>query len=414
MAHQTPQLKTPQQGKVWLILYDPSDSRGNFYLDIPMYVIEPLCLRPRKYLRYLGWCVLGIEGRVILGTEDIGDEGDLVNQGVYRYVVDATDPLAHAIDLEVIKQRSTVLSSESAHSGSTSTRNNFRKDLAERDGGCVFAHLRIAGGVHIIPYARGDEWFQLIIGSRQAYEEDVSGLLSINDIRNGLLVQSTIHSYMDARHFVILKTPNRVLDVNDISGDPGRFPLLDTIKYEYPLGERFSLQVVAGDLDRNSLLIAEEQIPKPSSLILHYNYGAAAVKLWGHRTEILARPNIPRSQIVMNHQSGGPSRDRNNGLIAIRKRKGHNNTGGDRGESAESAEVAGGGATDVTDDPTVVVQPMVGYRGWDEDDWMLFFWGNTPAARERYRAADEQSSNRIAKWATEVSNTAFVEPPSLE
>jgi hypothetical protein len=179
MAHQTPQLKTPQQGKVWLILYDPSDSRGNFYLDIPMYVIEPLCLHPRKYLRYLGWCVLGIEGRVRLGTEDIGDEGDLVNQGVYRYVVDATgfscsplidnrpasltihilhvDPLAHAIDLEVIKQRSTVLSSESAHSGSTSTRNNFRKDLAERDGGCVFAHLRIAGGVHIIPYARGDE-----------------------------------------------------------------------------------------------------------------------------------------------------------------------------------------------------------------------------------------------------------------
>ncbi|KAH9952808.1 hypothetical protein BC827DRAFT_1252193, partial [Russula dissimulans] len=220
-------------------------------------------------------------------------------------------------------------------------------------------------------------------------------------------------------------TPNRVLDVNDISGDPGRFPLLDITKYEYPVGERFSLQVVAGDLDRNSLLLAYPNntdaafkrgtnLPKPSSLILHYNYGAAAVKLWGRRTEILDRPNIPRPQVVTNHQPGGPSRGRNNRLIAIRKREGHDNTAGGSGESAESAEVAGGGATDVTDNPTVVVQPMVGYRGWDEDDWMLFFWGNTPAARERYRAADEQSSNRIARWASEVSNTAFVEPPSLE
>lgn len=179
MAHQTLQLETPQQGKVWLVLHEPSDRRGNFYLDISMYVIEPLCLRPRKYLRYLGWCVLGIEGRVMLGAQDIGDEGELVDQGVYHYVINATgfsrspwienraapltihiihvDPLARAIDLEVIKQRSTVLSSESAHSGSTSTRNNFREDLAERDGACVFSHSPFVTGVHIIPYARGDE-----------------------------------------------------------------------------------------------------------------------------------------------------------------------------------------------------------------------------------------------------------------
>ena len=90
MALQTPQPGTPQQGKVWLILHESSDGQGNFYLDIPIYVIEPFCLRPRKYLRYLGWCVLGIEGRLMLGTQDVGDEGELVDQGVYRYVVDET------------------------------------------------------------------------------------------------------------------------------------------------------------------------------------------------------------------------------------------------------------------------------------------------------------------------------------
>jgi len=147
-------------------------------------------------------------------------------------------------------------------------------------------------------------------------------------------------------------------------------------------------------------------LPKPSALLLHYNYGAAVVKLWGHRTKVLVRPNI-RPRAVINYQPSGPSRSKHDRLIAIRKREGHNNTGSGSGEAAE---VAGGGATDLTDNPTVIVQPMVGYRGWDEDDWMLFFWGNTPAARERYRAADEESSNRIARWATEVSDAALVEP----
>lgn len=182
---------------------------------------------------------------------------------------------------------------------------------------------------------------------------------------------------------------------------------------------------MVGDLDRDTLLDLYPNntaaafkrgtnLPKPSSLLLHYNYGAVVVKLWGRRTEVLDRPNILRPRVVINHQPGGLSRGRNNRLIAIRKREGYNNTEDGSEEAAEAAEVAGGGATDVTDNPIVVVEPMVGYRGWDEDDWMLFFWSNTPVARERHRAADEESSNRVGSWATEVSSVAFVEPPSLE
>ena len=210
-----------------------------------------------------------------------------------------------------------------------------------------------------------------------------------------------------------------MLDLDDVSVGPTRFPLRDTVKYEYPVGERFLLQVI-GDVERDALLDAYPNntaaafkrgtnLPKPSALLLHYNYGAAVVKLWGHRTEVLDQRNIPRPRVVTNRQPGRPPRHKNNRLIAIRKREGHGNPGDDSGEASEVAEVAGGGATDVTDNPTVVVRrPMVGYREWDEDDWMLFLWGNTPAARERYRAADEESFNRISRWATEVSNPAFV------
>jgi len=213
-----------------------------------------------------------------------------------------------------------------------------------------------------------------------------------------------------------------VLDVDDIPGDPARFPLENTIEYEYPVGERFSLQLV-GDLGRGVMLRMfpnnidaafkrGTHLPKPSALLLHYNYGAAIVKLWGHRTEVLDQPNIRRPQFVINHKFKGPSKSRNQ-LIAI---------GTDTSSylvrvsdgSEEAGEIAGGGAIDATDNQTVVVRRMVGYRGWDEDDWMLFFCGNTPAARERHRAAEEESSNRIGRWATEVSNAESVESPSPE
>jgi hypothetical protein len=65
-----------------------SDLPSSFYLQIPLEVIHALCLKPRKYLLYLGWCVLGIEG--VLAVEHNGNpimtEGDLDNQGVYYFV----------------------------------------------------------------------------------------------------------------------------------------------------------------------------------------------------------------------------------------------------------------------------------------------------------------------------------------
>jgi hypothetical protein len=42
----------------------------------------------------------------------------------------------------------------------------------------------------------------------------------------------------------------------------------------------------------------DQQLPKPADLLLHYNYGAAAVKQWGKNTRVLTnRPNIPRPSV---------------------------------------------------------------------------------------------------------------------
>lgn len=84
-----PQVQAPKQGKIRLILYSPANSADSLYLDIPTSIPTSLCQHPRKYLRYLGWCILGVEGLVSMDSPDsednIGNEGTLEDRGVYRY-----------------------------------------------------------------------------------------------------------------------------------------------------------------------------------------------------------------------------------------------------------------------------------------------------------------------------------------
>jgi hypothetical protein len=90
-------------------------------------------LTPTEILRYLGWCVIGIIGDV---SDEQGNvialDGKLVDRGVYHYIVPDQNVLAHAVDIEVIKQRSQV-SSET-----TETPEEFSAKLLERDGCCVY------------------------------------------------------------------------------------------------------------------------------------------------------------------------------------------------------------------------------------------------------------------------------------
>ena len=175
-------------------------------------------MSPRKYLRYLGWCVLGVDG--VLKDEPgngIALDGELVDQGVYHYIVPGQNVLAHAVDLEVIKQRSGVPSE------TTRTREDFRTRVLERDGSCVWTGLD-GVGMHIIQYGRGDEacsyyscptsmraefsillqWLQLITDNRP-HDENLDSL-TINDIQNGIYANDTLHNhYFDPRKVVVLK-----------------------------------------------------------------------------------------------------------------------------------------------------------------------------------------------------------------
>jgi hypothetical protein len=78
------------QTHVRLILLGGADP---FYLEIPIAVINPLCLKPLKYLVFLGWCILGVDG--VLADVDGGDEIDtdeLLDAGeTYFYVTNINE-----------------------------------------------------------------------------------------------------------------------------------------------------------------------------------------------------------------------------------------------------------------------------------------------------------------------------------
>ena len=76
------------QSHVRLVLFSKNDS--SFYLQIPLEIIDSLCLKPRKYLVFLGWCILGVQGQLALeyGGGAIPTNGSLEDQRIYYYVAD--------------------------------------------------------------------------------------------------------------------------------------------------------------------------------------------------------------------------------------------------------------------------------------------------------------------------------------
>jgi len=63
-------------------------------LDIPLNSIDSLCLAPRKYLLYLGWCIflaLGLAGEDGI-FHPIDDDGELEGGGIYHLILDDPRP----------------------------------------------------------------------------------------------------------------------------------------------------------------------------------------------------------------------------------------------------------------------------------------------------------------------------------
>lgn len=142
----------------------------------------------------------------------------------------------------------------------------------------------------------------------------------------------------------------------------------------YPSSSRYTLQWLASDHpvlrtffpNNNDAAFMSHHEPKPSDLLLHYNYGAAAVKYWGRNQAVL--DNLPRPH-ALETVAMGPTKSVD-----------------------DTTEPAGNGGGTGSAAATDSRQP-----GWDEDDVILFFWGNSMPSMERHGKKEERNEN-INKW----------------
>ena len=137
--------------------------------------------------------------------------------------------------------------------------------------------------------------------------------------------------------------------------------------------------------NRDATFKTENRKPMPSELLLHYNYGAAAVKLWGQATEVLldyAKPPCPPAPVAA---LMGPLKKVHNRTTVRQKLK------------AARAAIVGIGSRS---QQPVESEDQEGT--WDEDDVMLFFWGNSRAAQERHLKKVHENAQRMEQWRTNV------------
>ena len=104
----------------------------------------------------------------------------------------------------------------------------------------------------------------------------------------------------------LCQMPNPILEMDDVPKQCRIVPLLPGSSY--PHGSQYSLQWLIDypplhrishcALPSNSdAAFVSHHKPKPSDLLLHYNYGVAAVKHWGRNHDVLGNcPGLPRPQ----------------------------------------------------------------------------------------------------------------------
>jgi hypothetical protein len=75
-----------EEGHVGLVLLEGDNEV--FYLHIPLDRINANSLDAARYLLFIGWCVLGVEGTLSESGRELGLDDVIEEMGIYYYVRD--------------------------------------------------------------------------------------------------------------------------------------------------------------------------------------------------------------------------------------------------------------------------------------------------------------------------------------
>ena len=159
--------------------------------------------------------------------------------------------------------------------------------------------------------------------------------------------------------------------------------------------------------------------PRPSDLLLHYNYGAAAVKWWGHGIKILHdRFDPPHPSEPVPAPLRPPTEVGNRTIARDKFDKARKDAEAERRGSAgkrrttkrgtvQAKKVRHGVAPathEFSPAETGSGEEKLGERAtWDEDDVILFLWGNTQVAKDRHSKKIQDEDQRMERWKNGLS-----------
>jgi hypothetical protein len=134
----------------------------------------------------------------------------------------------------------------------------------------------------------------------------------------------------------------------------------------------------------------QSQQPTPSALLLHYNYGATALKHWGCGLEVLKTHKHPARPKAVEPAPMGPLKLMHDQTIEIHKYEAAQNV--NQGDASK---------------PTSGEQHRDGHEGMvesehnrqrDAQDLVFSLWLNAPDAKEYRRKKEEEKREDLERW----------------
>ncbi|KAF8500606.1 hypothetical protein BU17DRAFT_102469 [Hysterangium stoloniferum] len=173
----------------------------------------------------------------------------------------------------------------------TSSRAGFRDDILERDESSVVNGVSeaLCDACHLIPHSKGNEYIQALCLWRTTDKEPE--IDNINDIRNGILVDATVHRFFDLSHLAILRTPNFALGIDEVLPNPTyQNPFFRFTPHFFVSNPSDALLLTMNFYQRDFRYPMEmaDEWPKdwPPGFLWDFIYGVIVVKNYGNRSAV--------------------------------------------------------------------------------------------------------------------------------
>ncbi|EJT97114.1 hypothetical protein DACRYDRAFT_119595 [Dacryopinax primogenitus] len=276
----------------------------------------------KKYLCFVAASICGQHGNAEHSVVRTGPSNDHVSNAepeagdVWEYRVDGVrvEMDQKVVDMHYLEGRSTLLSStrrSRRQNGNHTFKadkprdTNFPNKIKNRDGACVFTGEgeEDCDAMHIVPHTYGSKCIQYIDNTRErengTFDRTEIGQSERHDADlpvNGLFAAKGVHSKFGRGFCYIVKTPNKILDMDDIprsllqDASHASHEALPSARYTVQycgLPTRVHERRLPPNTDARFSSTRDPKTQMPSAKLLHYQMGYALLKYHGVTNIIL-------------------------------------------------------------------------------------------------------------------------------